>query len=220
MCPKYAVFPRAQDCSFRSGVRRLELLHQSMRHVRRDLLIPALGPKKEDKLREDHRHVLADFFSVILSSTLNIIDCQLLVIFSTSSLCSFTPDNLSLKMPVILRALFSVLVASVAAQNTLTSRVDVARAAATARTNSPTSNVQGAAFDRIAIIWLENTDYDKAAGDRKENFLLAVLAAVSMTCLPCLLENTNAMNLQRTWHIWLKVASSFQTISASNLARL
>ena len=28
-----------------------------------------------------------------------------------------------------------------------------------------TSHVKGAAFDRIAIIWLENTDYEKAKGD-------------------------------------------------------
>jgi hypothetical protein len=27
--------------------------------------------------------------------------------------------------------------------------------------------VKGKAFDRLAIIWLENTDYDLAAGDRK-----------------------------------------------------
>lgn len=53
-----------------------------------------------------------------------------------------------------------------AAQDTKTSAVDVARAAATARTNSPTSSVKGLAFDRIAIIWLENTDYAKAVGDR------------------------------------------------------
>lgn len=62
---------------------------------------------------------------------------------------------------------FFFLISSVIPQNTLTSPVDVARAAATARTNSPTSNVVGKAFDRIAIIWLENTDYAKAAGDRK-----------------------------------------------------
>ena len=71
-------------------------------------------------------------------------------------------------MSIFLTTLFLSLTASVAAQNTLTSPVDVARAAATARTNSPTSNVKGNVFDRIAIIWLENTDYDKAAGDRKE----------------------------------------------------
>lgn len=53
------------------------------------------------------------------------------------------------------------------AQNTATSASDVYAARATAKTNSPTSHVPGRAFDRIAIIWLENTDYDKAVGDRK-----------------------------------------------------
>lgn len=64
-------------------------------------------------------------------------------------------------------SLTAILWASIAVtQDTKTSAVDVARAAATARTNSPTSSVQGLAFDRIAIIWLENTDYAKAVGDR------------------------------------------------------
>lgn len=52
------------------------------------------------------------------------------------------------------------------AQNTATSTVDVAAAAATAKTDHSTSKIGGKAFDRIAIIWLENTDYDKAIGDR------------------------------------------------------
>ncbi|KAI9672280.1 MAG: hypothetical protein M1831_002094 [Alyxoria varia] len=43
-------------------------------------------------------------------------------------------------------------------------------AAASAAT-AKTSNVKGAAFDRIAIIWLENTDYDKAEGDPSLNDL-------------------------------------------------
>jgi acid phosphatase len=53
------------------------------------------------------------------------------------------------------------------AQNTATGTVEVAAAAATAKTSSPTSNVKGKVFDRFAVIWLENTDYDKAIGDRK-----------------------------------------------------
>ena len=44
---------------------------------------------------------------------------------------------------------------------------DVAKAAATARTESPTSHVKGKAFDRLAIIWLENTDFELADGDRE-----------------------------------------------------
>ena len=53
----------------------------------------------------------------------------------------------------------------VAAQNTATGTAAVASAAATALTRSPTSHVAGKAFDRFAVIWLENTDYDMAAGD-------------------------------------------------------
>lgn len=50
---------------------------------------------------------------------------------------------------------------------TATATASVAAAQATAKTSSPTSHVKGKAFDRIAIIWLENTDYDLAAGDRE-----------------------------------------------------
>lgn len=49
---------------------------------------------------------------------------------------------------------------------TATSTTDVYAAQATAKTSSPTSHVKGKAFDRLAIIWLENTDYDLALGDR------------------------------------------------------
>lgn len=38
---------------------------------------------------------------------------------------------------------------------------------ANARTNHKTSRVRGKAFDRFVTIYLENTDYDIAAGDRK-----------------------------------------------------
>jgi acid phosphatase len=62
---------------------------------------------------------------------------------------------------------FLLLATSVVAQNTATGTSDVAAAAATAKTNSPTSSVKGKAFDRFVVIWLENTDYDKAIGDRK-----------------------------------------------------
>lgn len=51
-------------------------------------------------------------------------------------------------------------------QNTATFASDVAAAAATAKTESPTSNVPGKAFDRFVVIWLENTDYSAAAADR------------------------------------------------------
>lgn len=54
----------------------------------------------------------------------------------------------------------------VVGQNTATSASDVAAAAATAKTESPTSHVPGKAFDRFVVIWLENTDYSAAAADR------------------------------------------------------
>ena len=59
------------------------------------------------------------------------------------------------------------LASTAVAQNTATSAAAVAKAAATALTLSPTSHVKGAAFDRIAIIYLENTDSSIAASDRK-----------------------------------------------------
>lgn len=36
-----------------------------------------------------------------------------------------------------------------------------------ADTLSPVSYVKGKAFDRLAVIWLENTDYAMAIGDRE-----------------------------------------------------
>ncbi|CAR29387.1 ZYRO0G07480p [Zygosaccharomyces rouxii] len=41
---------------------------------------------------------------------------------------------------------------------------DVAKNAATANTTQLTWNVRGRAIDRFVVIWLENTDYNKAAG--------------------------------------------------------
>ncbi|KAI0480094.1 acid phosphatase phoa [Xylariaceae sp. FL0804] len=61
-----------------------------------------------------------------------------------------------------------LLAGSVAAQvdwYTATPVSAVEQAAATAKTLSPKSHVKGKAFDRLAIIWLENTDYDMAIGD-------------------------------------------------------
>lgn len=53
------------------------------------------------------------------------------------------------------------------AKNTATGTKEVAAAAATAATSSPTSFVKGKAFDRFVVVWLENTDFDKAGGDRE-----------------------------------------------------
>ena len=51
-------------------------------------------------------------------------------------------------------------------QYTSTGTAAVAAAKATAKTLSPTSSVPGKSFDRFVNIWLENTDFEMAAGDR------------------------------------------------------
>lgn len=60
--------------------------------------------------------------------------------------------------------------ASAQDQYTATSPSSVDAARATALTLSPTSHVRGKTFDRFVNIWLENTDYDMAFGDRKTSF--------------------------------------------------
>lgn len=60
---------------------------------------------------------------------------------------------------------------------TATQPASVYAAQATALTSSPTSNVGGKAFDRIMIIWNENTDYTMAANDPS----LALLAKQGIT---------------------------------------
>ncbi|CAK7211576.1 hypothetical protein SBRCBS47491_001171 [Sporothrix bragantina] len=74
---------------------------------------------------------------------------------------------------VLLAAATSVSGAAVSAsvEYTATGTASVAAAAATANTRSPTSNVKGKAFDRLAIIWLENTDFTLAANDPNLAFL-------------------------------------------------
>jgi len=62
---------------------------------------------------------------------------------------------------------------------TATASASIAAARATALTLSPTSSVTGKMFDRFVQIWLENTDYDIAAGDRESP--VGMLA----TGLPC-----------------------------------
>ena len=53
----------------------------------------------------------------------------------------------------------------------------VKQAQATALTSSPTSDVEGAVFDRFVIIWLENTDFSAASSDPN----LVALAAQGLT---------------------------------------
>jgi hypothetical protein len=58
-------------------------------------------------------------------------------------------------------------------QYTSTAVSAVAAAKATALTLSPVSSIKGKRFDRFVQIWLENTDYDMAAGDRGSTLLPA-----------------------------------------------
>jgi len=55
--------------------------------------------------------------------------------------------------------------ASAQTQYTSTKAADVEKARATAKTLSPTSSIKGKTFDRFVTIFLENTDFDMAAGD-------------------------------------------------------
>jgi len=64
-----------------------------------------------------------------------------------------------------------VTTAAAQTQYTATGASAVAKARATALTESPTSYVRGKTFDRFVTIFLENTDYDTAAADREGPFL-------------------------------------------------
>ncbi|KAK5791454.1 hypothetical protein VI817_006763 [Penicillium citrinum] len=48
---------------------------------------------------------------------------------------------------------------------------DIKVAAATARPESPTSNVKGLAFDRFYQVWLENIDYDDSESDPNQEWM-------------------------------------------------
>lgn len=60
-----------------------------------------------------------------------------------------------------------VTIAAAQTQYTATGAAAVAKARATALTESPTSSVKGKTFDRFVAIFLENTDYDTATADRE-----------------------------------------------------
>ena len=70
-----------------------------------------------------------------------------------------------MRYSLILAGLFMTALGQV--QYTSTGTAAIAKAKATALTESPTSNVAGKSFNRFVTIWCENTDYDMAAGDRK-----------------------------------------------------
>lgn len=87
---------------------------------------------------------------------------------STTTTFTQSIPNLTTTCTMLPEPLISLILLATAAfaQNTATGTAEVAAAAATAVTSSPTSNVKGKAFDRFAVVWLENTDYDKSIGDR------------------------------------------------------
>lgn len=79
-------------------------------------------------------------------------------------------------------ALAVLAIAGVVAKNepneyTASKPAPVYAAQATAATTQKTSHVRGKVFDRFITIWLENTDYEKAAGDPN----LAALASKGIT---------------------------------------
>ena len=69
-----------------------------------------------------------------------------------------------MRSSLFITSLFTTVLAQT--QYTSTGTAAVAKARATAKTESPTSNVAGKSFDRFVTIWCENTDYDMAAQDR------------------------------------------------------
>ena len=90
-------------------------------------------------------------------------------VLSTLSLCQLF--NMHFSALVSIAFTFASL-ANAQTQYTKTDKAAVAAARATARTLSPTSSVKGKKFDRFVTIWLENTDFELAAGDRRFSFCL------------------------------------------------
>nr|POE77699.1 phosphate-repressible acid phosphatase [Quercus suber] len=93
-----------------------------------------------------------------------------------------SPDPTYTTMAGSLAAALSLALAGVTALpqanvNTATQTNSVYAAQATAKTSQETSFIPGLAFDRFVTIWLENTDYSKAAGDPN----LAYLASKGIT---------------------------------------
>src|SRR5450755_3944280 len=96
-------------------------------------------------------------------------------------------------------AVFAGLVsAQVPTSNTATGTSDIAKAQATAITSSSTSHVEGKAFDRFVVIWLENTDYTDAFNDRRPSKILTYPSYTDRW-------------YQRTSHRWPRRASGLPT---------
>jgi hypothetical protein len=89
-------------------------------------------------------------------------------------------------------------------QYTSTGTAAVAKARATALTESPTSNVVGNSFNRFVTIWCENTDYSMAAGDRTYSSL-PTSSSLYKFRMRFELEERKAdlSSLQQISHTWL-----------------
>lgn len=64
-------------------------------------------------------------------------------------------------------------------QHTATDTCQIPAAAATAKTESPTSNVPGKIFDRILMVYLETTSFGNATADRMSILSRPVASAKS-----------------------------------------
>ena len=86
--------------------------------------------------------------------------------FFTANIVSQYLQVNNMRSSILIPALFVAAFAQT--QYTSTGTAAVAKARATAKTESPTSNVVGNSFSRFVTIWCENTDYSMAAGDREK----------------------------------------------------
>ena len=88
----------------------------------------------------------------------------------SSHVLLFEPHFLKLskmRSSILAACLFTTVLGQV--QYTSTGTAAIAKAKATALTESPTSNIAGKTFNRFVTIWCENTDYSSAAADRKRD---------------------------------------------------
>lgn len=114
-------------------------------------------------------------------------------------------------------------VATVLGQTQYTSTVSsaIAKARATALTESPTSNVVGKSFNRFVTIWCENTDYSMAAAD-SELILSLTLILNSLyfqeeTKRDIRARNNKLTNCQQTLHTSHPKVFSSPTTSPSRI---
>ncbi|KAH8684324.1 phosphoesterase family-domain-containing protein [Tricladium varicosporioides] len=103
-------------------------------------------------------------------------------------------------------------------QYTATGAAAVAAAKATARTLSPTSSVKGRTFDRFVNIFLENTDFDMAAGDPNlawlatQGIVLDNYFAITHPSQPNYIASVGGQTHWVIWDLFSRISSSVKTI--------